>query len=103
MDKDYDLALFYANKAREIKDEDELHVLKAEIYKNDDNEYYAIKEYVHLVSKNPDNIEYVINLTNMYISKRDYLKARKTLKNYINRNPHEKNNPRFKPCKLLLL
>ena len=103
MDKDYDLALFYANKAGEIQDEDELHVLKAEIYKNEDNNDYAIKEYVHLVSKNPDNIEYVINLTNMYISKRDYLKARKTLKNYINRNPHEKNNPRFKPCKLLLL
>ena len=103
LDEDYDFALFYVNKAQEIKEDDELHVLKAEIYKKNSDKVQAIKEYDYLVSKNPDNIEYVINLTNLYISKRDYLKARKTLKAYINRNPNERDNPRFKSCKLLLL
>lgn len=102
-DKEYDLALFYANKAMEIKDDEELHLLKAEIYKNSNNKKMAAKEYMFLLSKNPDNIEYVINLTNIYISKHDYLNARKVLKQYVKRNPQEKKNPRFKPCRLLLL
>ena len=103
LDKDYDFALFYADKAKEIKNNDELHILKAEIYKNADNKLSAINEYSYLVSKNPDNAEYVISLSNLYIEKHNYLKARKTLKNYLQRNPHEKNNPRFKKCRLLLL
>ena len=103
LDKDYEFALFYADKAKEIKNEDEIHVLKAEIYKNDEKKLEAIKEYDYLVSKNPDNIEYVVNLTNLYILRHNYLKARKTIKDYIRRNPKEKNNPRFKPCRLLLL
>ena len=102
-DKEYDFALFYVNKAKEIKDDDELHLLNAEIYKNNNNKKMAAKEYMYLLSKNPDNIEYVINLTNIYISKHDYLNARKVLKQYIKRNPQEKKNPRFKPCRLLLL
>ena len=62
-----------------------------------------MKEYEYLLSKNPDNEEYVVNLVNIYISKKSYFKARKVLKNYVTRNPHQKNNPRFKPCWLLLL
>lgn len=102
-DKDYEFALFYAQKAMDIKDNNELHFLLAEIYKNQNDNSNAIKEYTYLVSNEPDNIEYVVNLTNIYISRHNYLKARKVLKNYIKRNPKEKNNPRFKPCRLLLL
>ena len=102
-DKVQELALFYADKAMELKNDDSVHVLKAEIYKNNNDNSNAIKEYEYLLSKNPDNEEYVVNLVNIYISKKSYLKARKVLKNYVTRNPHQKNNPRFKPCWLLLL
>ena len=103
LNKDYEMALFYAAKALEIRDEEDVHILKAEIYKKIDDKNNAIKEYLCLNSINPDNIEYVINLANIYISKRNYLKARKVLKSYIMRNPQEKTNPRFKPCRILLL
>ena len=102
-DKVYELALFYADKAMELKNDDSVHALKAEIFKNNNDNNNAIKEYEYLLSKNPDNEEYVVNLVNIYISKKSYLKARKVLKNYVTRNPHQKNNPRFKPCWLLLL
>ena len=103
LDKNYEFALFYVKQAMNIKDEDELHVLQAEINRAQGDNDGVIKEYLYLVSKNPDNIEYTVNLVNMYITKRNYIKARRVLKNYIKRNPQEKTNPRFKPCRILLL
>ena len=76
------MALFYMNKAIELKDEEDARVLRAEIYKSNDDINHALNEYKYLVSKKPDNIEYVINLANIYISKRNYIKARRVLKNY---------------------
>ncbi len=102
LDKDYILAEFYVKKAMEIKDEDDLHVLSAQIYTGTKDNNGAIKEYSYLLAKNPDNIDYVSNLANLYLKQYDYIKARKILKAYIRRNPQEKNNPRFRPCKLLL-
>ena len=103
LDGSYELALFYVTKAQEIKDEDELHFLLAEIYLKQKNEERGLEEYKYLVSRNPNNIDYVVNYANIYIKKRQYIKARKILKEFINRNPQEKNNKRFKPCRLLLL
>ena len=103
LDKDYELADFYAKKAAELKDDDDLHHLSAQILICKNDKQGAIKEYLYLLSKNPDNIDYVANLTNLYLERHDYINARKTLKAYVRRNPHERNNPRFRQCKLLLL
>ena len=103
LDKDYESAKNYVKRAMKLKNEDDLHVLLAEIYRSKNDNNGVINEYTYLISKNPDNLEYTVNLVNMYITKRSYLKARKVLKNYIKRNPHQKANPRFKPCKILLL
>lgn len=103
LDKDYEFAEMYVKKAMELKDENDLHVLLAEILRGKNDKNGVIREYTYLISRDPDNIEYTVNLVNMYIIKHDYLKARKVLKNYIKRNPHQKANPRFKPCRILLL
>ena len=102
LDDNFELVHLYINKAKEIKDEEELHFLSAETYIKEKNINSAINEYEYLIRLKPDNIEYTVSLANIYISKRNYIKARKVLKNYIKRNPQEKNNPRFAPCKILI-
>ena len=102
-EKCYELSLFYIKKAIEIKDTEELHLLSPNVYNQQNDDKNAIREYERLIRFNPDNIEYSVNLANIYIKQHKYLKARKILKDYIKRNPTEKNNPRFSPCKILLL
>ena len=102
-DNNYEMSLFYINKASELNDEDELHLLSAENYLKQEDIKKAITEFKYLTDKNPDNVEYSISLANIYITERSYLKARKVLKDFLKRHPEEKNNPRFKPCRLLLL
>ena len=43
-----------------------------------------------LLEKNPNNTEYLIALTNLYITEKKYFKARAILKDYFKRNPEEK-------------
>lgn len=96
-----EMALDYLDKAAEIKDEPELHYLRAEIYlKSDTNK--AIDEYLYLVQLFPDKIEYITRLANIYIKKHEYLKARTVLKNFLKRNPSMKNDNRFSPYGILL-
>ena len=80
-----------------LADSEEKHYLLAEIYVREGNEQGAIEEYQELLKKNPNNVEYVVSLTNIYVLKRDFIKARKVLKNYFKLNPEEKKNPRFQP------
>lgn len=97
-----DMALDYAQKALQIKDSEELHFLLAEIYLKSDKAK-AEEEYIYLTKTAPDNIDYAINLANIYIKKRDYLKARNVLKNFISKNPSAKNSKRLSPYKMLIL
>ena len=97
-----DLSKDYIKRALELKDTEELHYLTAEIYKADEDFTNAIKEYAYLTKKNPQNIDYAINLANIYIKKSDYINARKVLKNYVRNNPKEKNNKRLSAFKILM-
>lgn len=101
-DTNYDLALFYINKAKEIKDSEDLHILSAEIYKKQKNYKNVIDEYSYLYNLNPNKIDFAINLANAYINKHSYLKARATLKKFIKNNPQERNNPKFSPYRIIL-
>lgn len=97
----FEMSEDYINKAKEIKDEEELHYLLAEIYtKNDISK--AIEEFNYLINKSPENIDYVINLANIYVKKYDYINARRVLKSYLYKNPEDKNNARFSPYRILL-
>ncbi len=100
--EDYELSLFYIEKAEEIKEDDSLHVLKAEIYKKQQEYNKSIKEYEYLSGVAPQNIDYAINLANLYIKKYRYIKARGVLKEYLKNNPKDKDNSRLSPYKILL-
>ena len=89
-------------KSMQLKDSEEKHYLLGEIYLSEGKTKQAVLEYTNLLEKNPDNIEYVIALTNIYIVNRDYLLARSVLKKYFTNNPSERTNPRFKPYGILL-
>ncbi len=69
--------------------------LLAEIYCALGEKTSAIAEYEGLILKYPENIEYVIALTNIYVRDKQYLKARAVLKEFVNKNPKEKNNPKL--------
>ncbi len=84
-----EMTLEYLDKAREIKDTEELHFLRAEAYAKHDIEK-AIAEYKFLIRLNVDNSDYVIKLANIYIKRHDYLSARKIIKPYLKKHPNEK-------------
>ena len=96
------MALDYTNKAMEFQNTEELHFLLAEIYTKQGDENQVIKEYQYLISKVPNNIDYVVNLANIYLKKHKYLEARRVLKNYIKKNPKERNNKRIAGYGILL-
>ena len=98
----YEIALNYLKDAKNLDDSEDLHYLSAEIYHKQNLPQKAIEEYVYLTGKNPNRVEYVVNLANLYILEHSYLKARKVLKNYINNHPEDKNNKLFKPYGILL-
>ena len=96
-----EMAVDYLSKAMEIQNNEELHLLKAEILKNTDKET-AKKEYAYLIKISPDNPDYTTKLANMYIKEYDYLKARKILKDFLKRNPQYNKDARFSPYGILL-
>ena len=99
----YEMTNSYLEKAREIKDSEEIHHLQAETYIKEKKYKEAAFEYNILRNKNPENIEYTIGLTNLYVRNKNFIKARQTLRKFTNDNPKEKENPRFKPYGILML
>ncbi len=63
----------------------------------------AEKEFEKLLSKRPGDINLSLNLTDMYLSKRAYFKARNVLKNLIKNNPSAKDDTRLNQYKFLIL
>lgn len=96
-----DLAQDYLQKSINIEDSQEKHYLLGEIFVREGKTEQAIKEYSQLIKQNPQNIEYTIALTNIYVIERNFIKARKILKNYIRNNPTERNNKRLEPYGIL--
>lgn len=94
---EFELAKKHLKDSISIKDSEEKHYLLAEIYIREGLEKDAIEEYKFLIEENPNNIEYTISLTNIYVLNRDFINARSVLKKYFKNNPEEKNNPRLKP------
>ena len=93
----FESAREYLTYSMQIKDTDEKHYLLANIYAKEGKTNPAEKEYSYLIAKNPQNIEYIIALTNLYIVNKQYLKARHSLKLFFDKNPNERANPRFAP------
>lgn len=99
---DYINAEKYLLASMKIKDSNDSHCLLAEIYSKN-NIPKAIGEYKKLISKEPQNIDYTIGLTNIYIKEKKYFKARNVLKNFYKHNPNERNNKRFESYGILTM
>ena len=97
-----EMALDYIQKAQSIKDSEELHYLLAEVYRKKHIEK-SIEEYNYLLQVSPDNVDYVINLINIYLTKNRYFDARSSLKNYLKHYPAQKQNQKLSHYKKLLL
>ncbi len=94
---DYEQAKENLNRSGSMKNTESAKQLLAEIYSATGTKNEAIGMYEGLILEHPKNIEYVIALTNIYVMDKQYLKARKVLKDYFAKNPSEKNNPKLKP------
>lgn len=101
LDENYASALKYIQKALEINDEVEYQYVLAKILLKINKEKQAIKLYENFVQNNPDNIDYIIELINIYIKQYDYMNAIKILKQYFKDNPKARNNERFKSYGIL--
>ena len=88
-----EMAKDYALKALEISNDDGIRYILADVYTKEENYSKAIECYNYLIKNYPKNINYVIGLTNVYINQKEYLKARKVLKDYFRLNPNDKKNP----------
>ena len=73
------------------------------IYGKENDIENAAGEYYGLIVRNPKNIEYTIALTNIYIKRHEYLKARRVLEAYFKANPEDKGNPRLAPYGIVRL
>lgn len=91
----------YLERAADIKDGEDLHLLRAETLLKHDQEG-AIKEYLFLKNNFPQNADYAIRLANIYIQDKHYLKARKILKDFLKQNPDMRNDTRFSTYGILL-
>lgn len=94
---DYEQAKENLNKSGNMKNTESAKQLLAEIYCSSGAQREAIGSYEGLIAEHPQNIEYVIALTNIYVKNGQYLKARAVLKEYVKKNPEGKNNPKLKP------
>ncbi len=92
----------YLNKAAEIKDSEDIHLLRAETLLKKSEKEKAIEEFKYLIQKSPNNADYSIKLANIYIREYNYLEARKVLKAFLKRNPNMKKDKRFSPYGILL-
>ena len=103
LDTNYQESLNYIQKSLDMNyTEESLHIL-AKIYSNLREDKNAISIYDKLIDNNPHNIDYAIELTNIYVKNYQYINAVKVLKKYKKFNPKEKNNERFKPYGVLNL
>ena len=99
----YDMAIDYITNAQQISDNDELHILLAQIQKKKGNYTLAEKEFLYLIGKDSSNIEYATDLVNLYFAKHHYIKARNVLKTFVKNNPKYKNSQKIAKYKFLLL
>ena len=90
-------------KAIQINDSEDSRYLLAEIYLKEGKTDKAIDEYGCLCKQHPKNTEYTIALANIYVTRHEYLQARKVLKAYFESNPEDRKNPRFAPYGIVRL
>ncbi len=96
-------ALQLAYKAQQLNDDFETKSLIALIKSANKDYKGAESDFVKLRQEQPSNIDLALNLTDMYINKKDYVKAHDTVKSLLSSNPKAKDDPRLAGYKLYAL
>lgn len=100
--KDFDSALEYAQKAKQIQGSDDIDGLIAAINFNKGNKDFAKKMYIESFEKNPSNILDAVNLARIYLREFNFVQAGKTLNKLIETNPQAKSDSRLKPFAVII-
>lgn len=102
--KEWDTALDYAKKAKEVGDssQGDIDGLIAGINFNKGNKEFAKEKYVETLKKNPGNIIDAVNLAKIYLRDFDFIDAGRTLHSLIKANPKAQSDPRVKHFGLLM-
>ena len=103
MMKDYDNALVYANEALKINNgvDNKCLVAYVKLLKGDIDE--AEKSFKLILSRHPSNINASLGLADVFIKKKQYLEARKVLKQLVKINPDVVNDKNFAPYKIYVI
>lgn len=101
--KDFDKALLYANEALKINNGADNRCLVAyvKLLKGDIDE--AEKLFIKILSKYPSNVNASLGLADVYIQKKQYLNARKILKQLVRLKPEIVNDKNFARYKIYVM
>lgn len=100
--KKYPQALDCAYRAQQINNDFDTRALIALIKSNNGQYRTAEKEFIALRAEQPGNIDVALDLTDLYIVKKEYMKARKTIKSLIKANPSAANDPELNNYKIYM-
>lgn len=101
--KDYEKAFYYAKEAQNCSNTLDNRCLLAYIkYCKNDLEG-AEQDYYEILAKSPNYKNAALGLANIYIKKKQYLKARKILKYILAQCPELKNDNIFNPYRIYVL
>lgn len=100
--KKYPEALECAYRAQQINNDFDTRALIALIKSSNGQYITAEKEFIALRAEQPGNIDVALNLTDLYIAKKEYMKARNTIKSLIKTNPSAANDPELTNYKLYM-
>ncbi len=96
----YKEALKFANKARQINDDFDTRALIALIKSKNGDYFVAEKAFIKLRKEQPANIDVALNMTDMYLAEKEYVKARDTIKSLVKSNPGAMDDPRLAVYKI---
>lgn len=100
--KDFDEALRYAQKAKQIQPDSDIDGLTAAIYFEKGDKELAKQTYIDNLSKHPENTIDAINLSRIYLKEFNLVQAGKTLNNLVKANPEAASDSRVKFFSILM-
>lgn len=98
--KKYPEALECASRAQQLNNDFDTRALIALIKSKNGQYVTAENEFIQLKAEQPQNIDVALNLTDLYIAKKNYFKARDTVKALISSNPDAINDPKLSAYRL---
>lgn len=101
--KKYSEAMDSASRAQQINNDFDTRALLALIQSKNGQDRLAEQEFLKLRAEQPQNIDVALNLTDLYIARKDYIKARETVKTLVNSNPDSVNDPKMNAYKIYLV